>query len=274
MSRVTNITPKEFKLLSEYIETNYGIHLNDEKHLLLAGRLQNVLVRMDFQNFMEYYNYLVADKSGEAGVVLVDKITTNHTYFMRETDHFYYFRDEILPYLIDTVKDKDMRIWCAASSSGEEAYTLAMLIDEFLGKDKMWWDTKILATDISYSVLEKAKKGIYSNEQIAPLPIQWRNQYFDKYDNESAIITNKIKDEVLFRKFNLMDNVFPFKKKFHVIFCRNVMIYFDNKTKEILINKMYDMLNYGGYLFIGHSEFINRENSKFNNICPAVYRKE
>jgi len=271
---VTDITQKEFKLLAEYIETHFGIHLKNEKQALLAGRLQNSLIQMGFNNFMEYYNYLISDKSGGAGIALVDKITTNHTYFMRETNHFYYFRDQVLPFLSHTVKDRDLRIWCAASSTGEEAYTLAMLVDEFFGKNKMWWDTKILATDISSIVLDKAKKGIYSNEQIAPLPVQWKNQYFNKYDDEISVITDEIKNEVLFRKFNLMDNVFPFKKKFHAIFCRNVMIYFDNKTKEVLINKLYDMLNCGGYLFIGHSESINRETSKFKYICPAVYRKE
>jgi len=248
--------------------------LGEEKQTLLVGRLQNVLVQLGFQSFMDYYNYLIADKSGEVGVTLVDRISTNHTYFMRETKHFHYFRDKVLPYLMFSVKDKDLRIWCAASSTGEEAYTLAMIVDEFLGKEKIWWDAKILATDISSNVLDIAQKGIYSFEQIAPLPIQWRSQYFNKYDNESAIITDKIKNEVLFRKFNLVDNVFPFKKKFHVIFCRNVMIYFEIKTKEILLDKLYDMLNYGGYLFIGHSESINRETSKFKYICPAVYRKE
>lgn len=271
---MTNITLKEFKLLAEYIETHYGIHLRQEKQSLLAGRLQNVLAQMGFHSFMEYYNYLITDKSGDAGIILVNKISTNHTYFMRETNHFYYFRDKVLPFLINTVKDKDLRIWCAASSTGEEAYTLAMLVDEFFGKEKMWWDAKILATDISSTVLDTAQKGIYSIEQIEPLPIQWKNQYFTKYEENKVVITDKIKKEVLFRKFNLMDNVFPFKKKFHVIFCRNVMIYFDNKTKEVLINKLYDMLIYGGYLFIGHSESINREISKFKYICPAVYRKE
>ncbi|MHB8130840.1 MAG: CheR family methyltransferase, partial [Mobilitalea sp.] len=193
---MTNITQKEFRLLSEYIEVHYGIYLKDEKQSLLAGRLQNVLIQMGFQNFTEYYNYLSADKSGEAGIVLVDKITTNHTYFMRETSHFYYFRDTVLPFLQNTVKDKDLRIWCAASSTGEEAYTLAMLVDEFLRNDKMWWDAKILASDISSSVLDKAKTGIYSKEQIAPLPVQWKNHYFNKHDDKSVIIVSEIRNQV------------------------------------------------------------------------------
>ncbi len=271
---MASISQKEFQLLSEYIEIHYGIHLKEEKQSLLAGRLQNILLQMGFQSFTEYYNYLVADKSGKAGSLLVDKVTTNHTYFMRETNHFYYFRDIVLPFLMRTVKDKDLRIWCAACSSGEEAYTLAMIVDEVFGNDKLWWDTKILATDISESVLEKARKGIYHNEQTAPLPMQWRSRYFKKYDNESSVITDRLKNEVLFRKLNLMEQVFPFKKKIQVIFCRNVMIYFDKKTREALINKFYDVLDYGGYLFIGHSESITRGTSGFTYVCPAVYRKE
>lgn len=270
---MTNITLKEFRLLAEYIETHYGIHLKDEKQSLLAGRLQNVLAQMGFDNFMSYYHYIVADKKGDAVTTLVDKITTNHTYFMREPKHFYYFRDQVLPVLVHSVKDKDLRIWCAASSTGEEAYTLAMLVDEFFGKEKMYWDAKILATDISSNVLETARCGIYSTEKIAPLPSLWKSQHFSPHETGNVIISDKIKKEVIFRKFNLMEHIFPFKKKFHVIFCRNVMIYFDNSTKEVLINKLYDMLSYGGYLFIGHSESINRETSKFKYICPAVYQK-
>jgi chemotaxis protein methyltransferase CheR len=115
---------------------------------------------------------------------------------------------------------------------------------------------------------------VYDNEEIAVLPAQWRLGYFRKYDCNSSIVIDKIRNEVIYRKFNLMEEVFPFKRKFHVIFCRNVMIYFDNKTRDKLINKYYEHLEHGGYLFIGHSESINREASKFRYIMPAVYRKE
>ncbi len=270
---MTNITLKEFHMLAGFIEEHYGIHLKDEKQSMLVGRLQNVVAELGFQTFTQYYEYLLNDKSGQAGTMLVDKITTNHTYFMRETGHFYYFRDVVLPYLKATVPDKDLRIWCAASSTGEEAYTLAMLIDEFFAKEKMFWDTKILATDISGNVLEKAKKGIYSKDQIAPLPAAWKTQYFKPYTESSYVVTERMKHEVLYRKFNLMEEHYPFKKKFHVIFCRNVMIYFDLPTKNEVIQKLYESLHPGGYLFIGHSESINRESSAFKYISPAIYRK-
>lgn len=268
------ITEKEFKQLSNYIKANYGINLKVEKMALVTGRLHNVLQQAGFNNFTDYFEYIVADKSGDAVVTLVDKITTNHTFFMREADHFYYFRDKVLPCLANSITDKDLRIWCAASSTGEESYTIAMILNEFFGKEKMWWDTRVLATDISGKVLAEAQKGIYENERIAPLPAPWKLNYFNKIDNEKSILTDKIRNEVIYRKFNLMEEIFPFKRKFHVIFCRNVMIYFDNETKTRLINKLYDCMEYGGYLFIGHSESLNRETARFKYIMPAIYRKE
>lgn len=268
------ITDKEFKELANYIKVNYGIHLKEEKQSLITGRLHNVLTQNNFSSFSQYYEYVVNDKTGEAVVTLIDKITTNHTFFMREADHFYYFRNKALPYLAGTVKDKDLRIWSAGCSSGEEPYTLAMIIDEFLGKEKIWWDTKILATDISNRVLDIAVKGIYSSEETAVLPANWRLNYFRKLDNVNNILVDKIRNEVIYRKLNLMDKVFQFKKKFHVIFCRNVMIYFDDKAKWDLVNKFYDLTEYGGYLFIGHSESLNREMTKYKYVMPAIYRKE
>jgi chemotaxis protein methyltransferase CheR len=271
---MVNITEKEFKQFADYIITNYGINLTAEKQSLVAGRLNNVLISKNFKNLTEYMEYVVSDKTGQAVVTLLDKITTNHTFFMREADHFYYFRDNLLPYLSRIIRDKDLRIWSAACSSGEEPYTLAMIINEFFGKEKVLWDSKILATDISNNVLEIAKKGIYSKERISALPTSWKLNYFHEIDAENSILNDKIRNEVIYRRFNLMDSVFPFKRKFHVIFCRNVMIYFDNKTKNELAEKLYDMTEYGGYLFIGHSESLNRDFTRYKYIMPAVYRKE
>jgi chemotaxis protein methyltransferase CheR len=268
------ITDKEFRQLADFIKDNYGIHLKKEKQTLLMGRLQNVLANKGFLNFSDYYDYVISDKTGEAVITLIDKITTNHTFFMRESNHFFYFRDKVLPFLASTVKDKDLRIWCAACSSGEESYTLAMILNDFFGKEKALWDTKILATDISDKVLSIAQRGVYSNERIAPLSSHWKTNYFKKYDEENSVLVDKIRNEVIYRHFNLMDTVFPFKRRFHTIFCRNVMIYFDEQTKTQLVNKLYEHMEYGGYLFIGHSESLNRETTRFKYVMPAVYRKE
>lgn len=268
------ITNKEFEQMSGFIKANYGIYLKREKESILTGRLQNVLTQAGFNNFTEYYDHVVSDSTGNAAVKLIDQITTNHTFFMREADHFFYFKDTVLPVLSRFVKNKDLRIWCAASSSGEEAYTLAMILDEFFGREKALWDCKVLATDISGRVLDIAQKGVYAKERVTPLPASWKLNYFDKINAESYAVKNTIKNEVIFRKFNLMTPVFPFRKKFHTIFCRNVMIYFDTQTRDQLVNKMYDSLEDGGYLFIGHSESLNKDTTRFKYIKPAVYRKE
>ena len=271
---MVSITKKEFHRLAGFIKANYGIYLKEEKEALVCGRLQNALLQNHFSSFSEYYDYIVSDKTGDAVVTLIDRITTNHTFFMREADHFYYFKNQVLPYLKYTIHDKDLRIWSAGCSSGEEPYTLAMIIDEFFGKEKMWWDSKILATDISNEVLGTAIKGVYSNERIKGLPPEWKRNYLKKIDAENNTVVNQIKDNIIFRKFNLMERSFPFKRRFHTIFCRNVMIYFDTPTKTELVNRFYDVTEPGGYLFIGHSESLNREETKYRYIMPAVYRKE
>lgn len=269
-----SITDKEFEKLSAYIKKQYGINLKEEKRTLVTGRLYNELVKNGFQNYTDYIDYILSDKSGSALNSLVNKITTNHTFFLREAEHFYFFRDVVMPYLTKTVKDKDLRIWSAGCSTGEEPYTLAMLIDEFLGKERVWWDTKILATDISSKVLDSAVNGCYSKDEVENISSQWKLNYFTRANDDNVKVVDRIRNEIIFRRLNLMDDTFPFKKKFHVIFCRNVMIYFDMETKRKLINKFYHLLEYGGYLFIGHSEAIERGTTNFRYVMPAVYRKE
>ncbi len=268
------IREEEFKAFSHYIRANFGIHLKDEKKALVAGRLHSVLLGLNFTSLSQYMQYVTADKTGQAVSTMLDKITTNYTFFLREEEHFWYFRDTVLPYLARTVNSRDLRVWSAACSSGEEPYTLAMVIDEFFGRDKVEWDTRILATDISTNVLTEAQRGIYAREKLANLPSSWQQKYFRKYDAQNEILTDRIRGEVIFNRMNLVDSGFPFKRKLHVIFCRNVMIYFDGETKDRLVERMYDATESGGYLFIGHSEGLNREITRYRYVMPSVYRKE
>ncbi|MGI5891270.1 MAG: CheR family methyltransferase [Bacillota bacterium] len=266
------ITEAEFKQLADYIKNNFGIYLKPEKQALLTGRLSNILENNKFTSFSEYYDYVIKDQTGKAAVSLIDRIATNYTYFMREIEHFHYLQNAVLPYLENTIKDRDLRIWSAGCSTGEEAYTLSFILDEYF-KDKNWWDKKILATDISVGALTTAKDGIYDQKQLAPLPPIWKLNYFKKLASHKYEVIDRIKKEVIFRKLNLITDKFEFKKPFHIIFCRNVMIYFDNKDKMELIRKFYDITAHGGYLFIGHSESIARNDSNYSYIMPAVYRK-
>ena len=271
---VMTISEKEFNQLAGFVKRNYGINLGHEKKALVLSRLGNVLAQNDIQSFTQYFEYVASDTSGDAMITLLDKITTNHTFFMRETDHFDYLRNKGLPYFAASIANRDLRIWSAGCSSGEEPYTLAMIIDEYFGEEKLKWNTRILATDISTSALDIAKRAEYTDEHLDAVPGDWKLRYFRKTGVERNILIDKIRNEVVFRRFNLMEESFPFKRKFHSIYCRNVMIYFDTKTKQELVNKFYNFTEPGGYLFIGHSETLNNLKTEFKYVMPAVYRKE
>ena len=268
------ITENEFQRLVKYMYDNFGINLSAKK-VLVQGRLGNMLNDRGFKNYNEYLDAVMADKSGAEVTTILNKLTTNHTFFMREPEHYTFLKDTILPYMTQTCKnDHVLRIWSAACSSGEECYTTAMLMDQFFGSDKAKWDTRILATDISQDVIGKAKRGVYSEEGMKGLSKEWKARYFNDLGGGKYEICQAIKDEVIFKTFNLMDPM-PDKyrkKPFDLIFCRNVMIYFDAPTKQALVNRFYDVVKPGGYFFIGHAESVNRNDTKFEYIQPAIYR--
>ena len=271
-----SITDKEFELMRSLIYDNFGINLTYEKKNLIVSRLQKLLRIENFNTFQDYYDYIVSDKSGKALVELADMISTNHTFFNRENAHFDFLIKKVLPEIVTQLKERQdykLRIWCAASSTGEEPYMLAMLLQEFLGKDYCMWDTGVLATDISRYAIKTARAGLYDEKQINLLPEGLRKKYFKNIGNTQWAVTEKLKKEVTFRFFNLVNQQFPFKKPFHIIFCRNVMIYFDKPTCNALINKMYQFTESGGYLFVGHSETLDRERFRYKYILPAVYKK-
>ena len=269
-----NITDKEFNDLSSFVKCFYGINLTEKKRTLVLSRLNFVFDKYNIENFSQYIEMIKMDVTGNLVSEFLDKITTNHTFINREPVHFKYLQEVVIPFIEEFEgRNKDMRIWSAGCSDGSEPYTIAMIINEYFGKKKNLWNTDILATDLSDDILKKAKKGIFLKENIEKIPYEWRRKYFKKYDEENFQIIDFIKKDVIFRRLNLMHG-FPFKKKFHLIFCRNVMIYFDNETKNELVNKFYDCIEDGGYLFIGHSETINKADTKFKYIMPAIYRKE
>ncbi len=267
------LSDAEFIKLSNFTKMNYGIDLR-QKRTMVESRLNNYLDSRGYQSFHHYFECLVNDKSGQEATALVNRLTTNYTFFMREAEHFRFFRDSILPYLNATVKDRDLRIWSAGCSSGEEPYTLAMIMSDFFGQSGLFWDTTILATDLSSQVLETALQATYSDEQIKDIPANWKLKYFENAKDGRKRLVPGIRNGVIFRKFNLMETNFPFKQKFHVIFCRNVMIYFDKETQRELINRFYDFTVPGGYFFIGHSESIDRKKTGYRYIMPGVFRKE
>lgn len=265
------LTDNDFFRLVDFIKTNYGINL-EKKRVLIEGRLANVASSYGFDNFTDYINFALGDTTGKETIRLVNKLTTNHTYFMREPEHFRFLETDVLPHIETTVYDKDVRIWCAASSTGQEPYTIAMTIDEYFGGRKHEWDTTILATDLDTDVLRTAKAGIYSTEMMNGLPDKWIDKYFKKIDHDRYQVIDRIRNDVVFKKFNLMDPI-VFKKPFDLISCRNVMIYFDMQTKNDLVERFYNATKKGGYLFIGHAENVSRD-TKYTYVKPAVYRRD
>lgn len=271
-----NLSDNEYNKIRKYVHDNYGISLNNDKKSLVFSRLRSSILDMGLNSFEEYFNLLVNDKSGKIVNGFINKISTNHTFFMREKEHFDYFTNTVLPYIEKNNKStKDVRLWCAACSSGEEPYTLQILLKEFF-ENKDTWNTQMIASDVSTDVLSMAYRGIYSKDSLKDMPEKWVKKYFTKFDDNYLEVVSGVKSEILFRKINLIDNNLgsKFKKKFHVVFCRNVMIYFNEETRMVLVNKIYDLLEDGGYLFVGHSESLNYSKSKFKYIMPAVYRKE
>jgi chemotaxis protein methyltransferase CheR len=262
------LTDEEFNSLVTFIRSNYGIDLS-KKRLLIEARMFSVLSEKKITSFSEYFE-LLHHNSGELNTLL-NKLTTNHTYFMREPRHFEFLKNVILPQQERTNREHNMRIWSAGCSTGEEAYTAVMTMKDYFGENS-GWDTRILATDISTKVLEGAQKGVYREESLQNLSPEWKRLYFRKV-GDTYVLSEKISREVIFRELNLMDE-FHFRNPFDLIFCRNVMIYFNQEAKEKLIRKFSDLLKPGGYLFIGHSESIQWSGvTGLRYIEPSIYQK-
>ena len=267
------MTQEEFMRICRFVKDKYGIDMLRKKEIV-QGRLDNYIHANGFRNYSEYMNTVESDITGKWERELVNILTTNHTFFMREFEHFDYLRQVVLPYLKQKEETKkDLCIWCGAASTGQEPYMLAMLLKDYFGLEHNMWDTKVLATDISTEVLAHAQAGIYEKEQIDTLPESWKRRFLKNMDGGTRYeITKEIKDEVLFRQFNLMEP-FPVKRKMHIVFLRNVMIYFDKETKQELIRKVYEAMEPGGYLFIGRTETIDRSEVPFQLIQPSIFRK-
>ncbi len=266
------ISQNDFLKLANFVHQNYGIDLSKKKQLI-ESRLTTTLQANGYRDFTEYVKYITASASKADIDTMLNKLTTNYTFFLREKNHFDFFQNTILPYLVSTKKNKVLSIWSAGCSTGEEPYTITMFIKDYLGSHASKWDTRILATDISQRALKSAMQGEYPIESIANLPARWKAEYFKPTQDKSIVsVSKELKDNVIFRTFNLMEPI-RFKIPFDVIFCRNVMIYFDQNTKNALIQRFYNATNPGGYLLIGHSESITRTSTHYQYIMPSTYRK-
>ncbi|MBM4134840.1 MAG: hypothetical protein FJ245_13860 [Nitrospira sp.] len=265
------ITDREFEQFRSLVYEESGIKLDGGKKTLLVSRLSKRLRELKLDSFQAYYDRVTAERGGDEFVRMLDCVSTNKTDFFREPKHFDFLRDQILPSLQAT---KQMRIWSSASSSGEEPYTIAMTLYDGVVSPAQW-DFKILASDISTKVLAKAAEGVYDEERLRDMPAESVRRHFLRSKAGGRYkVKPHLANMVSFRRLNLMDERYPIKTPLDLIFCRNVMIYFDRETQGDLMRKFYRYLKPGGYLFIGHSESLQWVEHEFAYVAPTIYRKE
>jgi len=267
----------EFEKITGLIYSLCGISLGSGKKELVTARLTKRLNDLKLPSFDSYLKHVQNDESGYELLQLIDVITTNVTSFFREAHHFDYIREHLIPAF--KAKSDRIRIWSAGCSSGEEPYSMAILLNEEFG-NVMLKDIKILATDISTHILSKAKEGLYEKQLIEGVPKALLGKYFecltarDEFKNVKYFYRAKpeLKNLISFARLNLMEE-WPMKGPFKIIFCRNVMIYFDKQTQEKLVGKYYNLLEPGGHLFIGHSENLSSISHSYKYVQPGVYMK-
>jgi len=272
------MSDEDYLLFAKMIYDLCGIDLGDNKKELVKARLAKRMRALGLRNFSDYFDHLKRDKSGEELIEMLNVISTNVTSFFRERQHFDYMTKVALPEIMGRKKKsgaKKIRIWSAASSTGEEVCTLLFVLAEYL-QTLSGWDIKVLGTDISTKALAVAEIGAYSLQKLKEIPQAVQAKYVERcvQGNEQCFkIKNYLSDLAVFRRLNLMDQSYPFQGKFDIIFCRNVMIYFDKETQGRLVNKMCRYLDDNGFLFIGHSESLLNLQTGLTTMAPAVFKK-
>jgi len=269
-ARTFELSDRQYSRLSRIIYDTGGIHLGDNKKELVRARLSKVLRKRNIDGFDAYLSLLERDDSGEELVCLLDAISTNVTHFFREHQHF-----EFLIQQASEFSDRrGMRIWSAGCSSGEEPYTIAVTLLEYFPASQAPYHS-IMASDISTKVLDKARAGVYPMKSVEKIDASLLRKYFlkGKNKNEGFVkVKKQVADLVRFERVNLVEP-FGLREEFDIIFCRNVMIYFDSRTRESIAEKFYDALVPGGYLIIGHSESMNAFRHSYKYVKPTIYRK-
>lgn len=268
------LTDSQFNRISKLVKKKCGINLHVGKKQLVKARLNKRLRELDLPNFEQYLSFLEHDRTGNELVSMLDAISTNLTNFFRESDHFDHLRTVILPRILQQGKSRRIRIWSAGCSSGEEPYTIGITLMEVIPNIGAW-DVRILATDLSTKVLQRAGQGIYAEARLQDMPKMLIQRYFRKIqsgDEKLYQASDALRGLVTFARLNLMEH-WPMRGPFDVIFCRNVMIYFDKATQGKLVNRYWDLLGPGGTMLLGHSESLTGTKHKFHYIQPTIYEK-
>lgn len=274
------LNPAEFQRLSLFVKKNFGIVLSEDKKELVKTRLSRRILELGLSDYRSYFDRVMVDKHSDELTIMMNALSTNLTYFYREEKHFEFLRQVLMP---DIVQEKGgsvkkIRAWCTASSSGEEPYTITMEVLESahqLGCHANQLDFKLLATDISTDMLQKAQRGIYRQGSVDKIPQEQLSRYFQRGKGTSQgsyRIKEQIKSLIRFKYLNLVEP-FPMGGPLDFIFCRNVMIYFDLQTQQDIVQRMSKLLKPGGYLFMGMSEGLSMIEHPLNYIKPSIYQK-
>jgi chemotaxis protein methyltransferase CheR len=275
-----SLTEKEFSLFRELIYKEAGISLGSGKQQLVESRLSKRLRLCNLTSFTQYYKYLNEnDRSGEERLKMINALTTNKTDFFREQHHFDYLKSTVFPMLEQKAREtgeRKIRIWSAACSTGEEPYTLAMTVLDHFGPTSFHgWDIRILASDVDTDVLNHARTGVYAADRVSDVPREILKRHFLKKpkDPEAPVqVSPELQELITFRRINFIESQWPINTYFDIIFCRNVMIYFDEVTQDRLLTRFADQLVPQGHLFIGHSESILRLDQVYTSLGTTIYR--
>ncbi len=265
----------DFRRLSVFILRETGIKLSPAKKSMLEGRLQRRLKVLEMSSFRAYCDFLFSAQGHPERVPMIDLVTTNKTDFFREPAHFDFLQSRVLAELTRGAGSRSLKCWSAGCSSGEEPYTLAMVLSEYAEQHPLP-PYSVFATDLSTEVLEMAVRAVYPEGRAADIPLPLRQKYLLRSKNraeQSVRIGPAIRQKVQFGRLNFMQEYYDVPADFSIIFCRNVLIYFDKPTQEAVINKLCRHLCRGGYLFLGHSESITDMDVPLEQIRPTVFRK-
>ncbi len=270
------LSEKDFQAFSRYIFTEYGIKMPPVKRIMLQGRLLKRIRELKMNSYSEYKEYFFSKEGQERELLnFLNVVTTNKTDFYREPVHFGFLKDHVLPAFAESTGfNRPFKVWSAGSSSGEEGYTIAIALNEFkLSNPRFRYE--ILGTDISSQMLQTAARGVYKESKIDMVPLELKRRYFLKSkdrDNPTVRVIPELQSNLKLRYLNLMDSVYDISETFDVIFCRNVLIYFDRITQEKVINRLCRHLSSDGYFFIGHSESLSGMDVPLEHVKPTIFK--
>jgi chemotaxis protein methyltransferase CheR len=265
---VRPLAPREFEQIRKLAYDTFGLDLKDGKQDLVSARLRRLVRAHGYNSYQDYFRHVQSDRTGDSLAGMIDALATNHTSFLREPEHFRYLQEKIVP---SWAGRKHVEIWSAACSTGEEVWTLVFLLHEAMPS----CDVKIIGTDISNKALSRARMGLYPVERSGGLPAHWYQRYLHRGEGEWRgwyKVANEFRSRVEFRRLNLMESI-HWPHPFPIVFCRNVMIYFDKVTQEKVVNKLAQHIEPGGWLFVGHAESLTGVHHPLEYIRPAIYRR-